>query len=85
MPDVFPFRAREFGECGCEEREECENEFRRILAELRGSGFTVSITTRGAVFCNLKVVAFEDDVVFTVSREGCVRATCIERIDQIDF
>jgi hypothetical protein len=87
------FEGRRFGrgferfgdECCGEFEEECEFEFRLLLAELRGSGFTVSITTRGAVFCNQKVVGFEDDVVFTVNPEGCVRATCIERIDSIDF
>lgn len=78
--------------CGCGRgfdsgcgRRECSREFRRILAELRGSGFNVSVLTRGAEFCHQKVVSFEDNVVFTVNHEGCVRATCIERIDSVDF
>jgi hypothetical protein len=81
MSDGFGFRD------GCFEgrRRRCRREFRRLLAELRGSGFTVSIVTRGAQFCHQKVVAFEDGVVFTVNREGVIRATCIERIDSIDF
>jgi hypothetical protein len=66
-------------------RRGCDREFRRILRELRGTGFTVSITTRGANFNNQKVVSFEDNVVFTVNHNGLVRATCIDRIDSIDF
>jgi hypothetical protein len=69
----------------CDGRRSCDREFRRLLLELRGSGFTVSITTRGANFNNQKVVAFEDGVVFTVNNNGVVRATCIDRIDSIDF
>jgi hypothetical protein len=66
-------------------RRRCTREFRRLLAELRGSGFTVSIVTRGAEFCHQKVVGFERDVVFTANREGVVRATCVARIDSVDF
>lgn len=76
---------RRGGRCRCGRRRECNREFRRILAELRGSGFNVSILTRGAHFAAQKVVAFEDNVVFTVNPEGCVRATCIGRIDSVDF
>jgi hypothetical protein len=72
-------------DCGCRRRRECSREFRRILAELRGSGFNVSILTRGAHFAHQKVVSFEDNVIFTVNPEGCVRATCIDRIDSVDF
>lgn len=69
---------------GCRRRG-CEREFRRLLQDLRGGGFNTSITIRGAEFVDLKVVSFEDDVVFTVNDAGLARAFCIDRIDAIDF
>lgn len=66
-------------------RRGCEREFRNLLRDLRGGGFNTSITVRGAEFEDLKVVAFEDGVVFTVDENGLARAFCIERIDAIDF
>lgn len=71
---------------GRRRRRGCVDEFRGLLRDLRGGGFNTSIVTRGGnEFEDLKIVSFEDDVVFTVDEEGLARAFCIERIDVIDF
>lgn len=78
-----PFGIDRFG--GRRRENRCTREFRRLLRDLRGGGFNTSITIRGAEFEDLKVISFEDDVVFTVDEAGLARAFCIERIDAIDF
>lgn len=58
---------------------------RRLLEDLRGSGFTVSLTLDGIQFTGQKVVAFENGLVYTVDGAGVVRATVINQIDSVDF
>ncbi|MFO7274153.1 MAG: hypothetical protein DIU55_004730 [Bacillota bacterium] len=58
---------------------------RQLLQDLRGSGFNTSLVLDGVVIRRQKVVAFENDVVFTVDRKGLARATRIDRIDSVDF
>lgn len=58
---------------------------RRLLEQLRGTGFNVSITIDGTEFTGQKVVAFEDGLVFTVNTAGLVRATRVDRIASVDF
>jgi len=43
---------------------------RQLLQDLRGSGFNTSLVLDGVVIRRQKVVAFENDVVFTVDRKG---------------
>lgn len=50
-----------------------------------GGGFNTSLVVDGVVIRRQKVVAFENDVVYTVNRNGLARATRIERIDSVDF
>lgn len=58
---------------------------RRLLEDLRGSGFTVSLTLDGIQFTGQKVVAFENGLVYTVDGAGVARATVINQIDSVDF
>jgi hypothetical protein len=58
---------------------------RALLEDLRGPNFGVSITIDGTEFTGQKVVAFENDLVFTVNAAGLVRATRIDRIASVDF
>lgn len=58
---------------------------RRLLEDLRGSGFNTSLTVDGFNITNQKVVAFEDGVVYTVSSNGVARATIIDEIDSVNF
>lgn len=63
-----------------------ERVIRELLRDLRGGGFNTSILTNGGVeFEDLKVISFEDGVVFTVDEEGLARAFRIDRIDSVDF
>ncbi|BAD39991.1 hypothetical protein STH1006 [Symbiobacterium thermophilum IAM 14863] len=39
----------------------------------------------GVVIRRQKVVAFDNDVVYTVDRNGLARATRIDQIDSVDF
>lgn len=67
-------------------RRNSERVFRDLLADLRGGGFNTSILTNGGVeFEDLKVISFENGVVFTVDEEGLARAFRIDRIDSVDF
>jgi len=58
---------------------------RRLLEDLRGSGFNVSLTLDGIQFGGQKVVSFENGLVFTVDGAGVARATVINQIDSVDF
>lgn len=61
------------------------DEFKRLLRNLVGSGFTVSITVEGASFHKLKVVDVVDNVAYTVSATGVVNAFDISEIGRVDF
>lgn len=58
---------------------------RRLLEDLRGNGFNVSLILNGVVLEGQKVVSFENDLVFTVNSAGVVRATRLDRIDSVNF
>lgn len=58
---------------------------RRLLEDLRGSGFTTSLVLQGVVIEGQKVVAFENGVVYTVNAAGVARATRIDMIDSVNF
>lgn len=58
---------------------------RRLLEDLRGGGFNASIVVQGVVFNGQKVVAFENNTVFTVDAAGVARATPIGNILSVDF
>lgn len=58
---------------------------RRLLEDLRGGGFNTSLLIDGVEITGQKVVAFENNVVFTVNGAGLARATRIDQIDSVDF
>lgn len=58
---------------------------RQLLEDLRGGGFNTSLLINGVMIEGQKVVAFENDVVFTVNAAGLVRATRIDLIQSINF
>lgn len=58
---------------------------RNLLEDLRGGRFNTSLVVNGVVLRRQKVVAFENDVVYTVNRNGLARATRIDRIDSVNF
>jgi len=58
---------------------------RNLLEDLRGGRFNTSLVVNGVVIRRQKVVAFENDVVYTVNRNGLARATRIDRIDSVNF
>lgn len=62
-----------------------QTNIRRLLEDLRGSGFNVSLILDGVVIEGQKVVSFDNDLVFTVNANGLVRATRIDRIDSVNF
>ena len=57
----------------------------RLLQDLRGGGFNASITVSGFTFTGQKVVAFENNTVFTVNAAGVARATPVANILSVDF
>ncbi len=60
-------------------------DIRGLLLELRGGGFNTSITVPGFQFVGQKVVAVQNNIVFTVDAAGVVRATLINQITSVDF
>ena len=65
--------------------EQNQTVIRRVLEDLRGGGFNASITVSGFTFTGQKVVAFENNTVFTVNAAGVARATPITGILSVDF
>jgi len=62
-----------------------QTNIRRLLEDLRGNGFNVSLILDGVVIEGQKVVSLENDLVFTVNSAGLVRATRIDRIESVNF
>lgn len=56
-----------------------------LLQQLRGGGFNADIVLNGVIFNGQKVVAFENNVVFTVDDNGRVHATPVANILSASF